>query len=712
MKRNKISAALLAICLIALAAGSAWGSDKIDNMKFPPLNPFTIPQPDKYVLDNGITVYLLEDHTLPKLNYTAIFHKCGEYLEPAGKIGLAEMTGDVMRTGGTASNSGDDIDRQLEGIGAYVETSIGAVSGTARAGGLSDYGEQILQTMADVMRNPVFAEDKIDLAKTDQKTNISRRNDDPMQVCIREYKKLIYGDNSPYARVPEYATVDAVTRDDMVAFHKKFVQPNNIQIAAWGDFDKVAMLDLIKKYFGDWKASAEQIPEPPKVDYTYKNSINYAEKTDVTQSNILIGHIGGVMGDPDYPATIVMNSVLGGSFGSRLTDVVRTKLGLAYVAQGYFSFNYDYPGIFYAFASTKLGSTVQAIQAMIDEIKSMQTDPPTEDEMKKAKDGWLNSFVFNFDSKGEILSRMMTYDYYGLPEDYLQQLKSQVEKVTPQDVIEVAKRKLHPEDLQIMVVGKADEFGEPLSTLGDVHTIDIAIPTPPSDEFTATPEELKAGHDLLSKAAAACGGAANFKKVKSLEYTAKVTVNTPQGAMTMDLTSIKVPPDKSAQIVKMPMGEQKQVFIGDAGWVSAAGQTQAMASSDIEEQKKDAKRDMLMLFANSDQPDYITVAARGTDDFEGTQAERLDFKTDDGSQFTIYLDPATNRPIGRRYMAETMTGPGEVVEKLSDYTQYGDIMLPAKRSQDTGAITIDIDLVKVTINGQYDESIFVKPEGI
>jgi len=709
MKRMYISATLLVV--MALAVIPAWGSS-IDSLKFPPLNPFTIPQPDKYVLDNGITVYLLEDHTLPKLTYSAIIHKCGDYLEPADKIGLAAMTGDVMRTGGTTSSTGDEIDEQLEGIGAYVETSIGAVSGTARAGGLSDYGEQILKTMADVMRNPVFDQDKIDLSKTDQNSAISRRNDDPMQVCIREYKKLIYGDNSPYARVPEYATIDAVTRDDMVAFHKKYVHPENIQIAAWGDFDKDDMLALITKYFGDWAKGTEVIPEPPKVDYTYKSSVNYAEKTDVTQSNVLIGHIGGVMGDPDYPATIVMNSVLGGSFGSRLTDVVRTKLGLAYVAQGYFSFNYDYPGIFYAFASTKLGSTVQAIQAMIDQIKSMQTQPPTETEMKKAKDGWLNSFVFNFDSKGEILSRMMTYDYYGLPEDYLQQLKTQVEKVTPQDVIDVAKRKLHPEDLQIVVVGKADEFGEPLSTLGTVNDINITIPTPASDEFTATPAEIKAGHELLAKAATACGGAANFKKVKSIEYTATLTLNTPQGAMNMDLTSIEVPPDKSAQIIKTPMGEQKVVFTGDAGWVSAAGKTQAMPSSQLEDQQKGAKRDMVALFANSDQPDYIKVAARGKDDFEGTQAERLDFETEEGSQFTVYLDPTTFRPIGLRYMGETMAGPGEVVEKLSDYQQYGDIMLPAMRIQDTGAMTFDVKLNNVTINGQFDATIFDKPEGM
>ncbi len=712
MKRFRSHMIMMLCGMLVTAAMPVQADRLVDRLSYPDLNEFEIPQPERVTLDNGMTIYLLEDHTLPKINFSAMIRKCGEYLEPTDKIGLASMTGEVMRTGGTGAMTGDAIDEELEAIGAYVETYIGAVSGGANAGGLSEYSEKILGIVADVMRNPVFDEDKIELAKTGERTAISRRNDDPMGVCIREYIKLIYGKNSPYARHPEYATIEAVTRDDMIAFHNQYVKANNIQLGVVGDFNRDEMLALVKKYFGDWEKGTTTTPDPPDVEYTYPQTINYAEKTDVTQSNILIGHIGGRMGDPDYPATIVMNTVLGGSFGSRLTDRVRTKMGLAYAAQGHFSFNYDYPGIFYAFASTKLESTVEAIRAMIEEINSMQTREPSPDEMKRAKDGWLNSFVFNFDSKREILSRMMTYDYYGMPQDYLQQLKEGVENVTPQDVIEVARRKLRPEAMQILVVGKAEEFGEPLSALGAVNEIDITIPKPEAEEFTASGDEMAKGRELMMKAAESCGGAAGFKSIQSLIYEAKVTVNTPQGAMTLDMTSIEVPPDKAAQTIRTPMGEQNIVFVGDAGWISAAGQSQAMPTGQLEEQKKNARRDMVYLFAHVDQDDYPDVAAKGTEEFDGRQAERLDFKTVTGDQFTVYLDPETYRPMGMKYMGETMQGPGEVVEKMSDYQAYGEVMLPAKRVQEAGAISYEIDMVSITVNGEYDSSIFEKPDGI
>jgi hypothetical protein len=418
------------------------------------------------------------------------------------------------------------------------------------------------------------------------------------------------------------------------------------------------------------------------------------------------------MGDPDYPATIVMNAVLGESFGSRLTDNVRTKLGLAYSAFGTYAFNYGYPGWFYAYAATKSESTVKAVREMINQIKSMQTIPPTPEEMKRAKDGWLNSFVFNFDTKGEILGRMMTYDYFGMPRDYLQQLKDAVEKVTPQDIIEVAKRKLNPENLQILAVGKGAEFDEPLSVFGQVNTIDITIPAPPTEKFAATPEELLAGRNLLSKAAEACGGAANFKQVKSITTEAALTINTPQGAMNMSMTGIQVMPDKSAQIIKTPMGDQTIVFDGTAGWVKAAGQAQALPASQIDDLKKGFARDNVWLFSNLDQPGLFMVADKGEEQFNGKPAKRLDIVTAAGAQFTMFVDPTTYLPAGMRYMGETMTGPGEIIEITTDYMKYGNIMMATKKTQEAGGMSFESELTKVDVNGTIDDTIFEKPEGI
>jgi len=233
MKRIYMLATLIA-CSLLLAAGPTWGGKSIDSLAFPSLNKFEIPKPDRQVLANGMTVYLLEDHTLPRVNFSAAIRLCGDYLEPPDKTGLAAMTGEVIRTGGTTTMAGDKIDEELEAIGAYVETGISTTSGSVNAGGLSEYAGKIAGIMADVLRHPVFIEDKIELARTSQRTEISRRNDEPFSILIREFRELMYGAESPYARYAEYATIDAVTRQDMIDFHSKYVQPNNIQLAVWG----------------------------------------------------------------------------------------------------------------------------------------------------------------------------------------------------------------------------------------------------------------------------------------------------------------------------------------------------------------------------------------------------------------------------------------------------------------------------------------------
>jgi hypothetical protein len=397
--------------------------------------------------------------------------------------------------------------------------------------------------------------------------------------------------------------------------------------------------------------------------------------------------------------------------GSRLFNNVRSRKSLAYMTQGQYIFRHDYPGFFYAYAVTKSESTIEAIREIKKQIKSMQTDPATEEEMKQAKDGWLNSFVFKFDTRGEIIRRIMTYDYYGMPADYLQQLKNKVEKITPQDVLDVAQRKLNPENLQILVVGKAEDFDEPLSVFGEVNEIDITIPGPTEEEFAATDEELALGMETLKKAVEACGGTANFKKVKSTNTSAKVTISMPQGAMTLDVTIIQVLPDKISQIVKTPMGEQTMVFNGVAGWISMAGQTQTMPAADLEDKKKEIDRDIIRLFAHADDP-YFKVAHKGEEDFNGALAIRLDFLTYAGVQFTIYINPEDYLPLGRRYMGQTMMGPAKIVETYTEFKKYGTIMQPGRIMQDAGGIGMEIEILTMEVNGEIDHSIFEKPEGI
>lgn len=471
---------VLAFFLVLFYCGSPALAQKSpkDKFVFPSLNPIQMPRVEKVELANGLTLFLVEDHQYPTIDLRAMV-RTGSVFEPPSEIGLAAICGQVLRTGGTTSMNGDQMDRELETMAATISTGIGLTSGYITVSVLKEDVDRAFEILADILMNPAFPEDKINLAKIQQRTMISRRNDDIGQITFREFQKLIYRGESPYASHPEYATIAAVTRQDIVRFYQEYFHPNNTIMAVWGDFESQEMVVKIKKNLEPWKRKDISIPPLPEVDYEYKYTVNHIQKPDVNQSNIMIGHIGGVMNNPDFPALSVMNSIL--SF-DRMFKRIRTDEGLAYSVYGYYGAGYTYPGVFRCGAQTKSESTLYAIGLMLEEMKKMTEKEVSDEELAKAKDEHLNSFVFNFDSRAEIVNRMMTYAYFGYPLDFMDRVKEGVEKVTKADVLRVAKKYLHPEEIQILVVGKEEDFDKPLSTLGEVNTIDISIPSPKSEK--------------------------------------------------------------------------------------------------------------------------------------------------------------------------------------------------------------------------------------
>lgn len=482
MRHERIQLILTGMCLVVVAYGAvpifgAQRSPDYRQLKYPRLNDVVVPEVQRVTLANGMRLLILEDHELPLIHLSGRI-RVGSIYEPADKVGLADITGEVMRTGGTTSRTGDELDDELEQIAASVETSIGQDVGYASVSVLKEDIAKGLAILADVLMHPAFREDKIELAKMQQRSRIARRNDSPQSIASREFDKLIYGPASVYARHTEYATIDSITRDDLVAFHKRFFGPNNMILAVWGDFDTREMIAGIEKAFEGWAKINLDLPAKPTVDYAWRSTVNLVSRPDLNQSNIYLGHIAGLMSDPDYAALTVMNQVLGGGFTGRLFKNVRSRQGLAYSVFGTYSSRYDHPGVFAMGCQTKSESTVHAIEAILAEARKMTEEEVTDEELQLAKDSYLNSFVFNFDSTAEVVSRLMTYEYYGYPPDFLQKTRESIEKVTKADVLRAARAHLRPDAMQILVVGRPEDFDRPLSTLGEVRTIDVTIPTP------------------------------------------------------------------------------------------------------------------------------------------------------------------------------------------------------------------------------------------
>ncbi len=349
----------------------------------PPLHAFKPAQPRRIELPNGLVIFLQEDHELPFIN-GSILIRGGSRDEPAAKIGLVSLYGETWRTSGTATIDGDKLDDELEAKAASLETSGGGASTSMTWSSLKGDFDTVFAAAVDLLLHPTFKEDKLQLAKQQLNTGISRRNDDAAGIARREAIKLAYGAHNPYARELEYATVDAVKLDDLKAWHDRTVVANNIIIAVSGDFDSAAMEAKLRAAF-------EPLPrgqrlQTAKVTFTDpKPGVYFVEKEDVNQSNVLIVGLGTERSNPDYYALSVMNEIFSGGFGSRVVQNVRTKLGLAYSVGGSYGASYDHPGVFFVEAATKSATTVAAAKALLAEIDRLKTDPPTPAELSKAK---------------------------------------------------------------------------------------------------------------------------------------------------------------------------------------------------------------------------------------------------------------------------------------------------------------------------------------
>ena len=447
-------------------------------LEFEPLPEIELPEYDRYELDNGMVVYFVEDRDFPLVSGTAII-RTGSRFEPSNKVGLAELTGSVMRSGGTENHPAAELNSILEQKAASIETMINGSSGNASFSTLSEDLDTVFPLFAEVLRQPAFAADKFTLAKKQQQGAISRRNDDPGNIASREFNKVIYGKTSPYARTVEYETLDNISREDAINFYQTYVRPENIILGIVGDFDTEEMLERVQNAFGDWQVTTPIAAlEPPAATQQYDGGIFAVNRPQQTQSNIVLGHIGGQFDSPDYPTLSVLNGVLNG-FGGKLFNEVRSRQGLAYSVYGSWNPGYDYNGMFVAGGQTQTDSTVPFITAVKNEIEKIRTDLVTEQELKNAKESILNSFVFNFENPNQTISRLMRYEYYDYPENFIFEYQDEVKNTTREDVLNVAKKYLKPNQLVTLVVGNVEGMNPPLDNLQqEVTLVDVSIPQP------------------------------------------------------------------------------------------------------------------------------------------------------------------------------------------------------------------------------------------
>ncbi|HUI84317.1 MAG TPA: pitrilysin family protein [Candidatus Binatia bacterium] len=476
--RLKARPFVLACCLLLAAVASAQQITPWNKVQAPPLPAFTPQQPTRIQLANGMVIFLQPDHELPLISAMARI-RGGAISEPPDKTGLSDLYGDVWRTGGTKTRSGDEMDDFLEARAAKIETDNQSDSTTISLNCLKEDFDAVFGMFLDLLHNPEFREDKLELSKQQMYTVIARRNDDVSAIVHRENLIIAYGKDNPYARVPEFATVAAVTRQDLLKWHQQYVHPNNIIFGITGDFDPKAMEARLRQAFEAWAKGPEA--QQPEIRFAEpKPGYYFVRKTDVNQSSIAMLDLGIERRNPDYYAVTVMNEIFGGGFSSRLFNNLRSGKGLAYAVGGGVGYGWDHPGLTDITMQTKSASTVEGVEGLDSEIDGLLKNPATAEELRRAKDDILNSFIFQFDTPEKVLREKMAYEFYHYPLDFLERYRGEVENVTAEDVARVARKYVHKNQLAVLVVGNDAEFDKPLSSLGPVQNVDITIPPPPA----------------------------------------------------------------------------------------------------------------------------------------------------------------------------------------------------------------------------------------
>lgn len=708
--RVGVSRRLIGPCFALLTAATLCTASPAQDVQswkqipVPQLPAFKPQQPKRIQLSNGMVIFLQEDHELPLIDGTARI-RGGSVNEPTNKTGLIDVYGEVWRTGGTKSQTGDQLDDFLEVRAAKVETGGGPDSTSISFSCLKGDLDDVFKAFVDVLQNPEFRAEKIDIAKKGEQDSISRRNDEVGEIARRESVKLAYGPNNPYASVPEYATVDAVTRQDLIDWHGKYVHPNNIILGITGDFDSTAMEAKLRAAFDSW-------PKGPQIP---KNHIEYSPakpgyylipKEDVNQSNIRMVALGVTRDNPDYYAISVFNEAFGGGFSSRLFNDIRTKRGLAYGVGGGIGANFGHPGVLQISMGTKSQSTIEAVKAVDEDIQDLSKHPITDDEIQRAKDAILNAFIFRLDSPDKILAERMTYEYYGYPPDWLDKYQGEIKKVTAADANRVAAKYLHEDQLAVLVVGNAKDFDKPLSSLGPVKQIDITIPGPPAAKEEKSAASNPEGKALASKVAAAMGGLPKLLSIKTMHVN---IAESDSGGPPSPVDVFLAFPDSMHVDMQIPQGTLTIVASPDAAFMSLPGMgSRTMPPAQKTEMLAQLHHDLVYVTQHINDPAF-TFTAAGTEKIGEIDAAVLDIG---GAIPWVrwYIDPKSGYVLREKYKGMGQSGSFDGETELSDWQTADGLTMPRlHKNKQNGEPTSTAEFKKIEINPSLDPKLFEKP---
>jgi zinc protease len=481
---------VLSLVLLAACAAAQDIPPHPDKLSYAPLR-FDVPDAAamRIALSTGTPAYLIEDPSLPIVDLQ-VFVRTGSFADPRGKEGLADLCASLMRTGGTSSRAPGALDEELDFLAANLSVSLGDVSGTAALSVLAKDLDKGIEILTDVLRNPAFQPDKLDVLKAQALDGLKARNDSTAAIEAREANLLLYG-NYPLNRLATKASVESITRDDLAAFHKAWFHPSRFLIAAAGSFKKAELVAKLEAAFKDWGPAGDAKLEVPPATNAATPGIRCFHKDgkNINQGRVSMGHLGVDVRHPDVQAIRVMSYILGaGGFSSRLMQKVRTEEGLAYDVRSDLRPGTAYPLPFKVVFQSKSESVAYAAKLCLEEVAKVHKDGVTEAELAAAKAFYVDAFPgLFFATKLQTAATYAQAELLGLPKDYYRTYREKIAALTTDEIRRVAREHLKPERFAWVVVGNI-----PAIKKGDgKHPVTLADLGPVTDVPLADPATLE-----------------------------------------------------------------------------------------------------------------------------------------------------------------------------------------------------------------------------
>jgi zinc protease len=455
----------LLLALILIPAPAAAQVDRSVPPKPGPPPAVRIPDIQKRSLSNDLPVWIVEQHEVPVAQIDLIV-KAGIAADPAGRYGVASFTA-AMLDEGAGSRGALEIADAIDYLGAQLVTTSGVDASSVRLHVPVARLAEALPVMADVAVRPTFPQREIDRLRDERLTSLQQARDDPAEIVRAAFPLAVFGPQHRYGTgaAGTTATIKGFTADELRAFHAAHYQPGNSALLVVGDVKPDEVLALLEQAFGSWKsaAAASAAPAVPEPAQLRARRVLIVDKPGAAQSQIRIGWVGPPRSNADYYAIQVLNTILGGSFTSRLNQNLREEHGYAYGAGSAFDMR-RVAGSFFAAAGVQTDKTSESVGEFFKELTGMLKPIPPE-EVSKARNYIALGYPRDFETTRDIAAQLADMIVYNLPEDYFNTYVQKIQAVTPEQVEGAAKKYIQPDKLAVVIVGDRKTIEAPVRAL-------------------------------------------------------------------------------------------------------------------------------------------------------------------------------------------------------------------------------------------------------